>query len=180
MGSIPQARRGVVPSQGCGTELPSAHLVRHDGAEYQHQAAGEGTTFAISTAHRLWLSSRSSSSIFSHGHATKRLAYCRASKRDERCDTVELGQYLASPGKRTRTLLGSQIYVEVTPGQQEAAPVAESVTKHAPGRAVIADTECDSEAIRVAIRQRTRRSTVVSVRPRFHVPSCTIQSAQGC
>ena len=57
---------------------------------------------------------------------------------------------------------GRPLYVELTPGQQHEASVAESLIAHACGKACIADAGYDAGYIRQAIRARGMKDVIPS------------------
>jgi transposase len=57
---------------------------------------------------------------------------------------------------------GRPLHLELTPGQQHEATVAESLLEHAQGAAFIGDTGYDAEHIRVAIAARGMKAVIPS------------------
>ena len=55
---------------------------------------------------------------------------------------------------------GRPLHIEITPGQQHESTLAEQLLEHAEGKAVIADTGYDSDAIRRAVRQRGMKAVI--------------------
>jgi transposase len=56
---------------------------------------------------------------------------------------------------------GRPLHIALTPGQQHESTVAESIIKeHARGKAFIADTGYDSDAIRNCVRQRGMKAVI--------------------
>jgi transposase len=55
---------------------------------------------------------------------------------------------------------GRPLHIEITPGQQHESTVAQQLLEHAEGKAVIADTGYDSDAIRSAVRQRGMKAVI--------------------
>lgn len=66
---------------------------------------------------------------------------------------------------------GRPLHIELTPGQQHESTVAEAIIKeHALGKAFIADTGYDSDAIRNCVRQQGMKAVIQANPPRRKKP----------